>query len=147
MNMAKWWLAGASLAVITGCASQSSNNAINTPAPPPTTMNAPYSSDTAGVQDEAMAGAPVAYLPRSEMDFSQLPQPVQAAIRQEAQNVPIDKIIRETKRGDTVYKVELKRGDGRVFHGSIVIAADGTVLKESHLGEAAGASAAAASKP
>ncbi len=102
-------------------------------------MNAPYSSDYAGVQEEQDAAAPGAYLPPMEVLFGQLPQPVQTTILQTAGNAFIDRIIRQTRQGETVYKVELKPQAGQILEGILVVASDGSLLKERYIGEAAGA--------
>ena len=138
MKTALCLFAGASLAFLAGCASSSDKN---TPvvATLPTTMNTPYSSDFFGLQQEEVGAPRGAYLPPAEMDFSQLPQPVQATIVQQTRGAFIDKIIRQTRQGQTVYKVELRPQSGQIVQGILVVASDGTLLKERYMGEAAGA--------
>jgi len=78
----------------------------------------------------------------SEVTFDQLPQAAQNAVRQQIGNQDIDKIKQETKQGQVAYKVELQKNDWYTMRPTLTVAADGSILGESHLKgitEAAGA--------
>src|ERR1700722_19315710 len=100
MKTAMRWLAGVAVGLLAGCASESNRDPIFLPSTMPTTMNASYSSDVAGVQttDQQPVGD---YLPPQEMDFDQLPPAVQVTIAREAGDVLLDKIVRVTRKGET----------------------------------------------
>jgi hypothetical protein len=75
-----------------------------------------------------------------QLTLDQLPPAAQATVRQQAGQQRIVKIKRETRDGQAVYKVELTRR-GELFHGMLLVGADGSLLKESHLSDPAGAEA------
>ncbi|HWD18750.1 MAG TPA: hypothetical protein VHB20_05680 [Verrucomicrobiae bacterium] len=81
---------------------------------------------------------------RSQLSFDQLPASVQSTIRNQIGDQQITKIKQETKDGQTAYKIEFQRKDWYSMRPTITVAADGSILKESHLKknyEAAGAQA------
>lgn len=134
--MVTWLSAGSALGLLAGCASSSSDRdtAGNTPN---TTMTAAYSSDSAGTTTQPLVDTTEgrARLAVTEIAYDQLPLAVQAAIQQQAHNQPIIKIKRETRKGQTVYKVELKAEQGALLHGTLIIAGDGSILKESRVSD------------
>jgi len=128
--------------LMTGCASQpAGNNSANlSPNGPSTTMNASFSSDSSGATDQDMAQASESYLAPVPLTLDQLPPAAQATIRQQAGQRRIVKIKRETRAGQTVYKVELTR-HGELFHGMLLVSADGSLLKVAHLSSPASSEA------
>jgi len=96
-------------------------------------MTASFSSDSAGIQDQDAlppmeAGMPI------QLTLDQLPPAAQATVRREAGAKRVVKIKRETRDGEAVYRVELTR-DGDLFHGLLLVTADGELLREAHLTE------------
>ncbi|HZM03212.1 MAG TPA: hypothetical protein VFC44_09325 [Candidatus Saccharimonadales bacterium] len=67
----------------------------------------------------------------SAMTINQLPPAAQTTVRNEIGSQPISCIKQETKDGQTAYKVELQRQGMSPMHESLVVAADGSILKES----------------
>ena len=64
--------------------------------------------------------------------LSQLPEPVQKAIKEHSQGENLEGVDRETRNGQTVYDAEFKR-EGLNRH--VKFAADGTVLPEQGIGD------------
>jgi hypothetical protein len=142
MKTMGWCSVTVAVGLLAGCASQpAGNNSANlSPNGPSTTMNASFSSDSSGVTDQDMAQSSEAYLAPVQLTLDQLPPAAQATIRQQAGQRRIVKIKRETRDGQAVYKVELTR-QGDLFHGMLLVSADGSLLKEAHLSEPAGSEA------
>ena len=93
--------------------------------------NPPGAPGNEGKSDEA----------KTDVTIDQLPQAAQQSIRNQVGDQQIAKIKQETKDGQTAYRVELQRKDWYSMRPSLLVAADGAILKESHLqkiNEAAG---------
>ena len=130
-----WYSLMAAAGLITGCASHPPryDSEITGDNLAGTRMNASFSSDSAGVDDQDNAPAPEGAMP-IQLTLDQLPPAAQATVRREAGERRVVKIKRENQDGQAVYKVELTR-DGDLFHGLLIVRPDGTLLKESHLSE------------
>jgi hypothetical protein len=63
-----------------------------------------------------------------------LPQPVKSTVHRYTDDNSIHTIKEETKKGQTAYKIKLNRPSGSLFHPTLIVAADGSVLSESHMG-------------
>jgi hypothetical protein len=131
----------ASAALIVGC---SSNEYTQTPTPPNgTSVDMSRNSDgTAG--NTAYNFNQGSYTPKPEVTLDQLPQAAQITIRNQIGDDQIVKIKEVSKDGQTAYRVELQRKDWHSERPTLVVAADGSILKESHMrtiNEAAGAQA------
>lgn len=76
--------------------------------------------------------------------LDQLPPKVQATVRGQAGADQIHQIKAETKDGQTVYCVEFNRSSAWRMRPELIVAADGSIVKEKHMGnivnEAAGSS-------
>ena len=134
----------AAAALIAGCSSPS-NQYPQTPVPPNgTSVDMSRNTDgTAG--NSAYNFNQGSYTPKQEVTLDQLPQPSQTTIRNQIGNVQIENIKQETKDGEVVYRVELQRKNWHSGRPNLVVAADGSLLKESHMktiNESAGAEAA-----
>jgi hypothetical protein len=135
MKTMGWYSLMAAAGFITGCASHSPRYDSEAPGDNivGTRMNASFSSDSAGVEDQNNSPAPEGAMP-IQLTIDQLPPAAQATIRREAGERRIVKIKREDQDGQAVYRVELTR-DGDLFHGLLVVTPNGTLLRESHLAE------------
>jgi hypothetical protein len=85
-------------------------------------------------------------LTRANLALEQLPAAAQTTIRNQVGDQQIVSIRPETKDGETAYKVELQKKSWHAMKPSLIVAADGSLLKESHMpgpaiNEAAGAQA------
>lgn len=153
--------------VIVGCSSSSreSSSYDNSNPAPGTSYNsnptsAGSSSDTAAYNNGNAAGAnqtaandttPSSATPEKsgflgmggkDVTIDQLPQAAQTTIRNQIGDQQIAKIREETKDGQTAYKVELQKKNWHSMRPDLIVAADGSILKESHMekvNEAAGA--------
>jgi len=96
-----------------------------------------YATDTTGGAYGYNPGGNAKYV----LTLDQLPQPAQIAILQTIAGEPIERIKQENRDGQTVYRVEMQRTDWHSPHPTLLVAADGTFIRESHLPiyEAAGA--------
>jgi len=79
-----------------------------------------------------MAGAGSFQARADKVPLTQLPEPVQKAIKTHAAGQNLETVERETKDGQTVYEAEFKR-DGLNRH--MTFAADGTVVPDKHLSD------------
>jgi hypothetical protein len=79
-----------------------------------------------------------------DVTFDQLPQAAQTTIRNQIGDQQVAKIREETKDGQTAYKIELQKKNWHSLRPDLIVAADGSIIKESHMekvNEAAGAQA------
>ena len=120
----------ASAALIAGC---SSNEYTQTPTPPNgTSVDMSRNSDgTAG--NTAYNFNQGSYTPKQDVTLDQLPQAAQITVRNQIGDDQIVKIKEVTRDGQTAYRVELQRKDWHSERPALVVAADGSILKESHL--------------
>jgi hypothetical protein len=132
MKVATWFSLMAAAGLMAGCSSEPVNNNMTGATAPDLTMSAPFSSDAAGAENPGVPPLSDAYLPLG-LTLDQLPPAAQATIRQQARDRIIFRIRRESRDGKNVYKVELKRQGWDLFHGTLIVAADGTVVKEAHI--------------
>jgi len=79
-----------------------------------------------------MAGAGSFQARADKVPLTQLPEPVQKAIKTHAAGQNLETVERETKDGQAVYEAEFKR-DGLNRH--MTFAADGTVVPDKHLSD------------
>ena len=70
---------------------------------------------------------------REAVTIDQLPQAAQVTIRNQIGDDQIVKIKQETRDGQTAYRVELQRKDWHSERPTLVVAADGSILKERHM--------------
>lgn len=68
-----------------------------------------------------------------DVAVNQLPAPVQSAIRSQGGGDPIYKIIIQNNDGQLIYRVQFQHRDATHLHPELVIAADGTLLKQKHM--------------
>jgi len=112
-------------------------------APPPYTATVGASANQ-GTLDQNGSPAMSGQTP-SSLTFRDLPQAVQSAVRGQIGDQQIRAIKTETNEGETEYKIQLERRSGSLFRPMLLVAANGLILKESHMGktihEAAGAEA------
>lgn len=85
------------------------------------------------VSDVGATSSCQASLVSDYVGFDQLPPQVQSAIRSQCGNAAIDKIKIETKDGQTVYRVKFDSRTAWRMRPELVIASDGSVLKEKHM--------------
>jgi hypothetical protein len=67
----------------------------------------------------------------SAMTINQLPPAAQTTVRNEIGDQQIFSIKEENKEGQTAYKVEVDHRSADMMRDSLVVAADGSILKES----------------
>lgn len=107
-------------------------------AQPTTSAN---SATTQGTTDQS--GNPsMATASSATLSFQDLPQAVQNTVRGQIGDQQIREVKQETKDGQTAFKIELVQRAGWLFHPTLIVAANGAILKESHMAkvnEAAGA--------
>jgi len=95
------------------------------------------SSDTSGSSHSGFLG-----MGGNDVTIDQLPQAAQTTIRNQIGDQQIAKIREETKDGQTAYKVELQKKNWHSARPDLIVSADGSIIKESHMekvNEAAGA--------
>ncbi|HEX3719654.1 MAG TPA: hypothetical protein VH595_17010 [Verrucomicrobiae bacterium] len=91
------------------------------------TFREPYVADV---------GTSVTAVPES-LAWRQLPANVQSTIRDQAGNDPISQIKMDTKNGATVYCVTFETRKAAYPRPELVVAPDGSIVKEKNMGNAA----------
>ncbi|HEX4119013.1 MAG TPA: hypothetical protein VH619_00195 [Verrucomicrobiae bacterium] len=91
-----------------------------------TTFREPYVPDVGAAPNQYPKGA-------NPAEFNQLPARVEATIRSQCGVDTIGKIKEGTMNGQTVYRVQFQRQSDLKPRPELVIATDGTILKEKHL--------------
>ena len=145
----------AAASVFVGCSSnRGESSANNNPSSPAagTSYNTSggNTSDTAttasGAQNENTASSSGSSgflgIGGKDVTIDQLPTAAQQTIRNTIGDQQIAKIRQETKDGQTAYKVELQKKGFFAMRPDLIVAADGSIIKESHMekvNEAAGA--------
>jgi hypothetical protein len=98
------------------------------------TLREPYVSDI---------GAKQCASPEVKAKFEHLPPQVRATVRNQIRTDSITKIKTEEKNGQTVYKIDFAAADPAHARPEICVSADGQILKEKNMSNAANAPAVA----
>jgi hypothetical protein len=151
MKIARIFLASAAVGLIVGCSSTGNSRQYTQTPTPPSNASADLNHNVDGsLGNPTLTYNEGAYNPpgtpgtehRHVLSIADLPQPAQTTIRNQIGAEPIAKIKQESKDGQTSYRVELPRPHWYSERPSLLVAGDGSLLKESHMkniNEAAGA--------